>query len=75
MSLPQEDTFLNRQTCRGTMGLIENPMGTKFDLSQNGLFQNGPSNFESLKPQHNFPGGIENNFKQQSQHQKTSSGN
>ena len=74
MSLPQEDSFLNRQNCRSNMGLIENPMGAKFDLSQNAIFQNGSSNSESLKPKLNFSGGIENDFKQQSHHQKSSSG-
>ena len=75
MSLPQEDTFMNRQNYSGNMGLIENPMGKKIDTSQNALFPHGLPNFDSSKPKHNFLSSTENNFKQRSQHKNASSGN
>ena len=75
MSLPQEDTFLNRQNCKSNIGLIENPIGTSFDMSQNNsLFQKSQPNFDSLKRNQNLSNGMENNFKQQHQMKNVSSG-
>ena len=75
MSLPQEDTFFNRQNCRSNIGLIENPMGTSFDISQNNShFQKSQPNFDSLKRNQNMSNGMENNFKQQHQLKNVSSG-
>ena len=75
MSLPQEDTFFNRQNCRSNIGLIENPMGTSFDISQNNShFQKSQPNFDSLKRNQNLSNGMENNLKQLHQMKNVSSG-
>ena len=75
MSLPQEDTFLNRQNCRSNIGLIENPIGTSYDISQNdSYFQKSQPNFDSLKRNQNMSNGMENNFKQQHHMKNVSSG-
>ena len=75
MSLPQEDTFLNRQNCRSNIGLIENPIGTSFDISKNNsLLQKSQPHFDSLKRNQNLSNGMESNFNQQHQMKNVSSG-
>ena len=75
MSLPQDDTFLNRQNVRSNIGLIENPTGTSYDRSQNAsLFQKSHSNFDSLKRNHNMAVGMDGNFEKQNELKNVSSG-
>ena len=72
MSLPQEDSFMNRQNYRSNIGLTENPIGTSFDTSQNhSLFQKSQPNFLNQ----NLSNAMETNLKQQNQLKNVSSGN